>query len=70
MCGWRRSKVLQAKFGKPFKTRVVGSQADGTRVVSEWVTTLIDQDHYAIKIYEKKGKKRELVLAIECERQK
>jgi hypothetical protein len=61
-------QVLDAKYGKPFTSRVTGSKADGTPATGQWSTTLIDEDTYENKLYDIRNGKKELILSIRLER--
>ena len=62
--GSHSPRILKAKWKKPFKTTVKGTNADGTPMTGEWTTTLVDQDNYTIELYEGRGPERKLVLSI------
>ena len=60
---------LDAKWGNPYQTKARGVKADGTPVQGLWTTTLVDKDHYKVKICDLEDGKEKLLFTITLTRQ-
>ena len=63
-------ELLNAKWGNPYQTKARGVKADGTPVQGLWTTTLVDKDHYKVKICDLEDGKEKLLFTIKLTRKK